>query len=543
VGGTKIQISLFSPNGYLSENWWDDSFDNGKLGTAGYGYSWHFPEPNYQTPHVSLPGRSIPDVSAEAGDGIVICQGFKGASPNCFYNAGTSLAAPLWAGIWARVSQENTLANGFKAAPAGEGYLYTLPPSSFQPASSMIGPGNDFAHLGLGSPNITNLVANVAGRAQITGINPASGPLEGGTTATITGHGFVGVSKVNFSTLLGSWPVASFQVLSESQIRLVTSPCSNPGYCRAVDINVATPAGPSQPSKVQFAFLPTITSVTPNSGSMDGGTTVTITGSGFDYTGGQTFYFGSWPAVNVYCPSSTQCTMATPAEPPGTVPVVAAGTSPGEATFTFIGPAITEIKPNVGPQTGGTYVNIYGVSLSNDMVVKFGNMQVGAPLCVGNYWCTVYSPPGTGSVHITATRNGITTFATQADLFTYEPFPYGTLSPDQGPDTGGTVVTITGGNFSTAPGGTQFVFSFTAGGPDQLPTNVSCSSASVCRLTTPPCASQNFCSIEPYAIVKATDGGLTNAIGRFNYNLTSPPPQPPPPKGPPPCDPSKHTCQ
>lgn len=103
-------------------------------------------------------------------------------------------------------------------------------------------------------------------------------------------------------------------------------------------------------------------------------------------------------------------------------------------------------------------------------------------------------------------------------------------------------MTVTGSNFNPAPGGTQFVFSFATGGPDRLPANVSCASTSVCTLTTPPCDSQNFCSIQAYAIIKATANGLTNSIAPFTYILSSPPPSPPPTKGPP-CTPHGTNCQ
>jgi hypothetical protein len=274
---------------------------------------------------------------------------------------------------------------------------------------------------------------------------------------------------------------------------------------------------------------------------MDGGTGVLITGAGFQYS--QSFYFGSAPAVNVHCTSSEECSMATPASSPGTVNVVTGETLAGPpGRFTFIGPAITGITPRVGPQQGGTNVYITGISLGDDMIVHFGQHQLTVS-CTSDTSCVTVSPPGTGSVHLTATRAGRTTIPTPADVFTYEPFPYGKISPDHGPDSGGTVVTITGGNFSTAPGATHFVFSFDAGGPDQLPTHVSCSSTSVCTLTTPPCGNINLCSVEPSAVIKATVGGLSHGIARFTYVLTSPPPAPPPPKAPP-CNPLRpDTCQ
>jgi kumamolisin len=546
VGGTSLQVNL-PGNTYVSESWWNGSADFGGPNNGGYGYSWHFGEPSYQAPFVAAPGRSVPDVSADAGDGIYVCQAYGGISPNCGIRSfGTSFAAPLWAGIWALASQERNLAAGYPGVPAGGGYLYTIP-QAFRPASSMTGPGNDFAHVGLGSPNITSLVANVAGRAQITAVSPDFGSVAGGDTVTITGHGFIGVSQVLFGNSSAGTPAASFKVISESQIQAVTPSClaaSCANYGPNNSIVVVTPAGNSLPSQVVFRFLPVVTGVTPNSGTMFGGDTVTVSGAGFYYTGGQTFTFGGVPAVNVTCSNSTTCVMATPAvASAGPVDVLAGGSplhGPG-ARFNYLGLSITRISPTVGPQGGNINVDIFGVSLSNKMIVKFGSTQTEAPGCVSNTWCSVqHIPPGTGSVPVTITYNGMT--AQAPVLFTYEPFPEGKISPDHGPDTGGTVVTVTGRNFNPAPGGTQFVFSFATGGPDRPATNVSCASTSVCTLTTPPCDNQNFCSIQPYAVIKATANGLTNPIAPFTYILSSPPPPPPPTKGPP-CTPHGTNCQ
>lgn len=77
-------------------------------------------------------------------------------------------------------------------------------------------------------------------------------------------------------------------------------------------------------------------------------------------------------------------------------------------------------------------MDIFGISLSNNMIVKFGNTQTEAPGCLNDTWCSVqHVPPGTGSVPVTITYNGMT--AQAPVLFTYQPFPEGKISPDHGP--------------------------------------------------------------------------------------------------------------
>ena len=88
---------------------------------------------------------------------------------------------------------------------------------------------------------------------------------------------------------------------------------------------MTTPSGTSAISKSdRFKFVPAIESVTPNSGSTSGGTTVTIAGVGFAL--GKTlttFTFAGKRAAAVECASATSCTVLTPAGPAGTVEVIA----------------------------------------------------------------------------------------------------------------------------------------------------------------------------------------------------------------------------
>ena len=518
-------------NSYSAESWWN------RGGSGGYGYSLHFPQPAYQASLAAAGGRSIPDVSAQAGNGIQYCQAYKGASPNCSTIGGTSLATPLWAGIWALASQAQKLAHNSAVSAAGP-YLYSLPQSSFQPASGMTAPNNDPAHLGLGSPNITRLVENVVGVAQITSLSPAAGPASGGTRVTISGHGFIGVLQV----IIGGIPASNYTVQSESTILATTGAAATGLPYTFTLTQVITPAGTSANNALTFRYYPVITGVSPASGSRYGGTAVNVSGLGFGYT--ECFSFGGIPAVNVTCSSSRQCVMASPASSPGSVDIVetVAGSSPVPADrFTFLGTAITSVTPNVGSQRGGTLVDLLGTGLSAGMIVKFNGVNAGAFACLNDTWCWIYAPPGLGTVPVTATIDNITQPVAAAQ-FTYEPLPWGTLSPNTGPAAGGTVITVTGGNFSTAPGGTKFDFSVPLGA-DSPAAGVSCTSATTCRVTVPPCMYAVSCEINPYAVVSATVNGLSSVIANFNYGWPNPSPPSDPGSNPPKGGCTLHTCQ
>jgi hypothetical protein len=487
VGGTVLQVG--GGNIYQSESWWN--------GSGGFGYSWHFGRPSYQNPYTNAPGRSVPDVSADAGNTIPVC---VGTTP-CGGFVGTSYATPLWAGVWALACQ----AKGAGCPSANGSYLYSeLNASNSHPASSMTGNGNDFTHVGLGSPNITNLVAQVAGLASITTTSPITGPITGGTTVTISGANFVGVSGV----LFGGTPALSYSIDSISQITAVTPPCPVGSVCwqnsgaNGTPISVVTPAGSAfSAPQADFEYGAAIYGVSPNSGPMEGGTLVTVTGDGFAIGRVAAFSFGGVPAVGALCTSATQCTMGSPASPsPGTVDVTYGISQTSAADrFIYTGPTVTSVYPSSGGQIGGDTVTITGTSFANGMTVMFGNTQVTNFACSGD-WCVLATPPGTGSVHVTVTVNGLTSAKTSADYFNYEPLPYGSLLTTSGPGTGGTPITVVGGNFSTTPGAMTFFFDFGFGVTSNA-TNVICGNANVCSMLSPPFNPQGS---GPIALVKAT---------------------------------------
>ncbi len=107
-----------------------------------------------------------------------------------------------------------------------------------------------------------------------------------------------------------------------------------------------TPAGGTAP--------PTVSSVSPNSGSTAGGTAVTITGTNF--AAGATVTFGTAAATNVVAVNSTTITATTPAGSAGavTVTVTVSGQSGSLASgFTYaVIPTVSSVSPNSGP-TGG----------------------------------------------------------------------------------------------------------------------------------------------------------------------------------------------
>jgi hypothetical protein len=179
----------------------------------------------------------------------------------------------------------------------------------------------------------------------VSGVSPKKGPAAGGTTVTVSGVDFIGATAVDF----GSVGAASFAVVSSKSITAV-SPAETAGR---VNVRVTTPYGTSSDEfcakgicniRDYYKFVePTVTNVTPNSGTTAGGETVTVTGTGFAPGTSETgFLFGTTAATSVSCTSITTCEVLTPAHKAGAVDVRAKvngnlGLSPinPEDRFTF----------------------------------------------------------------------------------------------------------------------------------------------------------------------------------------------------------------
>ena len=200
---------------------------------------------------------------------------------------------------------------------------------------------------------------------------------------------------------------------------------------------------------------PTISSISPASGPTSGGTTVTITGSNF--TGASSVGFGSTAAsFRVTGPTTITAT-----SPPGTGTVYVTVTTPGGTSaaasadrFTFVTPppTVSSLSPDTGLAAGGTVVTITGSNLTGASSVDFGATPAASFRVTGSTHITATSPAGTGTVNVTVKTPGGTSAVASDDQFTYQapsPTVY-SVSPSQGPTSGGTTVTITGSNFTGA---------------------------------------------------------------------------------------------
>jgi type II secretory pathway pseudopilin PulG len=246
-----------------------------------------------------------------------------------------------------------------------------------------------------------------------TSISPNQGPAAGGTTVTITGNGFTGATSVAF----GSVAATSFSVLNNTTITAVS-----PAGTGSVDVTVTTGAGTSPTNPFdQFTYAPTVTAIAPTTGGAVGGTTVTITGTGF--LGATGVQFGTTAASSYSVVSASSITAVSPAGSSGTVDVTvttAAGTSTtGSADKFTYGTTVSGISPSTGPDSGGQVVSLLGSGFTGATSVKFGTTAATSFTVNSDASITATAPAGTGTVDITVTSPSGTSATSVNDRFTY----------------------------------------------------------------------------------------------------------------------------
>ena len=113
-------------------------------------------------------------------------------------------------------------------------------------------------------------------------------------------------------------------------------------------------------------------------------------------------------------------------------------------------PTISKLEPAYGSPAGGTSVTITGERLGDATGVLFGSAQAESFTVESETRITALSPPGSGIVDVgVQAPEGLISATSPADEFSYAP-AVSKLEPKQGPQEGGTEVSITGTDFTGA---------------------------------------------------------------------------------------------
>ena len=225
----------------------------------------------------------------------------------------------------------------------------------------------------------------------LTSISPNVGSPLGGTAVTLSGSNFVGGATVT----IGGSAATNVTVVNGTTITAST-PANSLG---TVNVTVTNPDGDSATLSGGFTYVsyppPSLASISPSSGSTNGGTSVTLSGSNF--VSGATVKFGNNAAVNVVVVSSGTITAFTAPATAGTVNVTVVNPDGQSGSlsnaFTFKSPpTLTSVSPTTGPFSGGTSVTLSGVNFVSGATVAFGNAAATNVVVVNSTTITATAP-------------------------------------------------------------------------------------------------------------------------------------------------------
>jgi hypothetical protein len=290
-------------------------------------------------------------------------------------------------------------------------------------------------------------IAGAANFANVDQTTPLGTPVGAGsatqdTTATLnvtslTGNElvfanlFMGVSATGTTFTPGSgqsslWSLSGY-TSSSTDFNTVSAASTKPASGSSVTMSwtasaTARWAIAAVPIRPVVIPAPTVSSITPTSGSTLGGTAVTINGT--NLSGATAVSFGSVAATDVEVVDASQVTCVSPAQGAGPVDVTvttSGGTSATSANdqFTYVVPApptITSITPSSGPAAGGTSVTIAGTNLSGASVTFGGTAATGVTATATQITCTTPAHAA-GAVDVVVTTIGGS--ATSTGGYTY----------------------------------------------------------------------------------------------------------------------------
>lgn len=357
----------------------------------------------------------------------------------------------------------------------------------------------------------------------VASVSPSSISSSGFQRVTIDGVNLRNVTGINFGPSSPSGGEAQSFSCDSTECTAVAPPGHG-----TVDVVAVGPGGPSRitPGDRLTYVAPTtpqVTRIFPTSGSVNGGTSVSVWGTGLS---DGAVYFGPMLADGWNC-TDTVCTATAPQTGgPGQVDVTVvngAGTSPTVPadSFSYVSgtppppaaPVVTSVSPAHGSNLGGGQIEITGSNFTGATEVQFGDVSyVYNPQVVDDSHIVVTAPTSYNTtaktVDVVVTGPGGASAVNSGDKYTIDAPTAPTITaiaPNSGPNTGGTPVKITGTNLSA---GTYFEF----GNAGAYPTT--CTSTQ-CTVTTP--ARAQYDSDGPVPVVASNADGQSSGSTTFTY--------------------------
>jgi hypothetical protein len=143
-------------------------------------------------------------------------------------------------------------------------------------------------------------------------------------------------------------------------------------------------------------------------------------------------------------------------------------------------PTVTKVTPAKGPASGGTVVTITGTDFTAASAVTFGSSTATSFTVKSSKSILALTPAAAATtVDVTVTTPAGTSATSLADHFRFGPPTITELTPNHGPTTGPTSVTVTGTGFALGAGATAFKLG-------TIPvTSVNCTSITSCKIVVP----------------------------------------------------------
>ena len=307
-----------------------------------------------------------------------------------------------------------------------------------------------------------NTSANGSGTAQAA----ASTFTMGGAAVTLYARWTINSYTVTFDANTGTGTMPAQSVNYNVATALTANTLTKTGYTFTGWNHFPNGSGTAFANSAIYAFpanitlyaqwtlipAPTVTAISPGSGPIAGGTSVTITGTNF-VTGATTATIDGSACASPLVSSTTSMTCTTPSGSAGTAKSVlvttAGGTNAANTLYAYVAaPTVSSIDPPLGPVAGRTTVTITGTGFTGATAVKFGSANASGYTVNSATQITATSPAAAAAtVDVTVVTAGGTSATSSADHFLYIAAPTVTsISPSSGPTAGGTSVTITGTN-------------------------------------------------------------------------------------------------
>ncbi len=264
----------------------------------------------------------------------------------------------------------------------------------------------------------------------ITLVLPSTMDIAGNDTVTVYGAGFDTSTVISFGgtacinqTFNAANSIDCFVPAHSAGAVNVSAVNSNTLTADVADLFTFTTSGGGGIS------TPTFTSIDTHTGTTAGGTSVTITGTGF--VTGATVTIGGVNCTSVIVVSETSITCTTGAHSAGAVNVVVTNPDTGSVTGTGVytyfipsvpvsAPTIISIAPDHGPIAGGTALSIAGTNFFDGAsIVVGGNLCLFIVQVSPVSMTCVTDAHAQGPVDVTIT-NPDTGFVTLSNGFTYE---------------------------------------------------------------------------------------------------------------------------